>query len=133
MNELEREVWKVVSDMNRAWSVDLNTDVLKDYFHKDMVAITATDRERIVGRDACVAAWKLFVDRFHTDYFRETDPLVQIHAGGTCAVVTCYFDMFYSAGESKFTAGGRDMFVLVKEDGKWWIIADQFSPYPLAA
>jgi hypothetical protein len=26
--------------------------------------------------------------------------------------------------------GGRDMLVLVREDGRWWVVADQFSPYP---
>jgi len=25
---------------------------------------------------------------------------------------------------------GRDMFVFVKENGKWWAVANQFSPYP---
>jgi hypothetical protein len=36
------------------------------------------------------------------------------------------FDM---AGQT-VTMGGRDMFVMVKEDGKWWVVADQFSAYP---
>jgi len=26
--------------------------------------------------------------------------------------------------------GGRDMFFFVKEKGRWWAVADQFSPYP---
>ena len=25
---------------------------------------------------------------------------------------------------------GRDMLVMVREKGRWWAVADQFSPYP---
>ena len=130
MNELEQEVWRVVSDMNHAWAVDGDCRVLSDYFHENMVAITITDRERIEGRVACVAAWKAFVDMAQTHYFREIDPHVQVYAGGTCAVVTYYFEMSYSVGDQTFSSTGRDMFVLANENGKWWIVADQFSGYP---
>jgi hypothetical protein len=130
MNVLEREVWQVVSDMNRAWAVEGNSDVLKDYFHANMVAITSTDRERIEGKDACLAAWKVFVDKFEVQYFREKDPHVRIYGAGTCAVATYYFELSCSAGGQTFKSSGRDMFVLAKEDGKWWIVADQFSGYP---
>lgn len=132
MNELEREVWQIISDMNRAWAVDANTDACNDLFHANMVAITATDRERLIGKDACVVAWKEFVDNFETHYFREIDPQVQIYAGGSCAIVSYYFEVSYSAGGKTFVSKGRDMFVLAKENGKWWIVADHFSPYPRA-
>ncbi len=133
MNHIEQEVWQVVSEMNRAWAVDGDSEVLRDYFHQNMVAITATDRERLVGRDACVAGWKDFMDKFETQCFRETDPQVQVYSNGACAVVTYYFEVRYSRGGETFTSTGRDMFVLAKEDGKWWIVADQFSNYPRTA
>lgn len=130
MNQLEHEVWQFVSEMNRAWAVDKNTEVLKDYFHQNMVAITSTDHYRIEGKDACLAAWKTFVDTTQVHYFKEIDPSVQIYADGAAAVVTYYFDLSFEMGGQTITSSGRDMFVLVKEDGKWWIVADQFSPYP---
>lgn len=130
MNEIEQEVWQVVSDMNRLWAGDGSTEELKNYFHHDMDAITSTDHDRIEGRDACLAAWKAFVDTTQVHYFREIDPKVRIYGDGTSAVVTYYFDMSFDMSGQTIKSSGRDMFVLVKENGKWWIVADQFSPYP---
>jgi hypothetical protein len=33
-------------------------------------------------------------------------------------------------GGRTFKLEGRDMFSLVKEDGRWRVVSDQFSPYP---
>jgi hypothetical protein len=41
-----------------------------------------------------------------------------------------FFDMEYEMGGQTVKMGGRDMFFFVKEDGRWWAVADQFSPYP---
>ena len=130
MNEVEQEVWQRVSDMNRAWAVDRDCEVLEDYFHENMVAITSTDRERIEGRDACLAAWKDFVDTTQVHYFKEIDPKVRVFGDGASAVVTYYFELSFDMSGQTIESTGRDMFVLVREDGKWWIAADQFSPYP---
>lgn len=93
-----------------------------------MVAITATDRERLLGRDACIAGWKGFAESTTIHHWREIDPLIQVH--GNCAVVTYYFDMAFDMGGRRIELGGRDMFFMVLENGRWWAVADQFSPYP---
>lgn len=49
MSQIEKEVWQTVQALNRAWTSN-NVEALKDYFHKDMVAIPATDRERLEGK-----------------------------------------------------------------------------------
>jgi len=41
-----------------------------------------------------------------------------------------YFDMIYDVKGKKTNYKGRDMIVLVKENEKWLIVADQFSPSP---
>lgn len=38
--------------------------------------------------------------------------------------------MAFEMGGQLIEMGGRDMFVFVKENGKWWDVADKFSPYP---
>jgi len=38
--------------------------------------------------------------------------------------------MSFEIDGQKMNLLGRDMFVLVHEEGKWWIVADQFSEYP---
>lgn len=57
---VKQEVWRTLRALNDAWTKG-NPNDLKNYFHKDMVAITATDRERLEGRDACCKAWNNFV------------------------------------------------------------------------
>ena len=42
----KQEVWNALRALNDAWTKG-NPNDLKNYFHKDMVAITATDRERL--------------------------------------------------------------------------------------
>jgi hypothetical protein len=52
----KNSVWQTIQALNRAWTIEGNADKLKDYFHKNMIAITPTTRERIEGRDACIAS-----------------------------------------------------------------------------
>ena len=128
--KIEEEVWQIVQALNRAWTVDRNADALADYFHENMVAITPTDRERVEGRNACVAGWKAFVEATKIHCWKEIDPKVQLYGDGKFAVATYYWDMSYDMAGQTINMGGRDMFALVNERGKWWVVADQFSPYP---
>ena len=129
-SKTEEEVWETVQALNRAWTVEGNADALADYFHENMVAITPTDRERVEGRKACVGGWKAFVQATKIHYWKEIDPKVQLYGDGKFAVVTYYWDMSYDMSGQTINIGGRDMFALVNERGRWWVVADQFSPYP---
>ncbi len=60
MTETELEVWQTVEALNRAWTTG-RVDELERYFHPDIVAITPTVRERLEGREACIAGWAEFV------------------------------------------------------------------------
>jgi ketosteroid isomerase-like protein len=122
-----QEIWATVRAMNDAWSKG-NPDDLARYFHRDMVAITPTDRHRLDGGAACIAGWKSFVDTARIHRWEESDPV--IHVYGDSAVVAYNFDISFDMGGQTISMGGRDMFFFVKEDGRWWAVADQFSPYP---
>ena len=121
------EVWETLRKLNDCWTKGNGKDLV-NFFHKNMVAITPTDRNRLEGRDACVAAWVGFASMAKVLHWEEIDPKIEIH--GNTAVVTYYFDMSFEMGGQTIKMGGRDMFVFVKEGGKWWAVADQFSPYP---
>jgi hypothetical protein len=127
---IKREVWAAVQAMNRLWTVENRPDELVNYFHERMVAITPTDRLRLEGGSACVAGWKGFTEAATIHHWKELDPRIELFADGTSAVVTYYFDMSFDMGGQTVDMGGRDMLVLVREDGRWWVVADQFSPYP---
>ncbi len=126
-DKTEEEVWQTLRALNDAWTKGNPADLV-NYFHEHMVAITGTDRERIVGREACVNGWSAFANAAEIHSWKEINPKIQIY--GNTAVVTYYFDMSFNMGGQEIEMGGRDMFVFVKEGGKWLAVADQFSSYP---
>jgi hypothetical protein len=130
-SRVKQEVWETVRALNRLWTIENRADKLADYFHKDMVAITPTDRLRLEGGKACVAGWEGFTDAAMIHYWKEIDPKIELFGNGTFAVVTYYFDMSFDMNDLAITMGGRDMMSLVNEGGKWLVVADQFSPYPM--
>jgi hypothetical protein len=127
---IKQEIWHTLRALNVAWTKG-NPDDLRKYFHPDMVAIAGTERLRIVGRDACVASWKNFAQEAVIHHWCETEPLIGVY--GNTAVVTYYFDMSFDRNGRRVDAAGRDMFVFVREDGRWLAVADQFSLYPQQA
>jgi hypothetical protein len=129
-SKIKNEVWEFVQKLNRVWTVEKDPNRLKEYFHKNMVAITATDRERREGGDSCVAGWRNFVEAVKIFHWKEVDPDVRLYCDGRCAVVTYYYDISFEMGGRSIKTGGRDMFVVVKEDDRWWVVADHFSPWP---
>ena len=126
---VKQEIWLNVRAMNDAWTKG-NPGDLSGFFHRDMVAITPTDRHRLDGGAACVAAWKNFCHAARIHRWEEINPV--IHVYGNTAVVAYDFDMSFDMGGNTVDMGGRDMFFFVKEGQKWWAVADQFSPYPAA-
>jgi hypothetical protein len=130
MDKTQKEIWKVIQEMNRKWTVENRPDELRNYFHKDMVAITATDQMRIEGGEQCVAGWKNFSKNATIHFWKELEPKVQVYGEGKFAIVTYYFDMSFDMGRQTISSKGRDMLSLVNENGKWVVVADQFSNFP---
>lgn len=124
---VKQEIWTTLRALNDAWTRG-DPDDLAQYFHRDMVAITATDRLRREGAASCIAGWKGFAEATRIHRWEETDPV--IHVYGDAAVVAYYFDMSFEMGGQTLDLGGRDMFFFVREGGRWWAAADQFSSYP---
>ena len=130
MDKIQMEIWETVLKINRLWTKENKAEELKNYFHKDMVVLNPVDRERIIGGDACVAAWKNFTDNTKNIKWEEKEPDIRVHGGGRFAVVTYYFDMSYEMNGKFIEMNGRDMFVMLKENDKWYAVADEFSPIP---
>jgi len=130
MNQKEKEVWASVQAMNRCWTENSGDQLerLKDYFHETMVAVTPVDRLRLEGKEACFAGWSRFAQTTAIHFWKESNPLVRLY--GRTAVVTYYYDMAYDFEGQKIATTGRDMMVLVQENGRWQMVADQFSPPP---
>lgn len=126
----QQEVWATVRAMNDAWTRG-NPDDLKNFFHRDMVAVAPNVRHRLDGGPACIEGWKRFCDAARIHRWEEVDPVVRVY--GDAAVVSYYFRMSFDMGGPNIETGGRDLFFFVKENGRWWAVGDQFSPYPADA
>ena len=129
MNAKQQQVWNTIQEMNRCWTSDDDNDLnrLNEYFHKNMVAITPTDKHRIQGKAACVAGWQNFARKAKIHYWKEVSPDVQVY--GNTAVATYYFDMSFNIDSQTVNMWGRDMMTLIMENGKWQVVADQFSGF----
>jgi hypothetical protein len=128
--QVKTEVWETVRAMNHAWAVEGDVDKLRDYFHQKMVAITPAARTRLEGRDACVADWQRYVEATKIHNFEALFPRIQLYGDKMFAVVTYFYDMSIELEGQDYQLGGRDMMVLVNEEDRWWVVADQFTPSP---
>jgi ketosteroid isomerase-like protein len=126
-DDVRQQIWKTVRELNDCWTKRDGTELVR-YFHPRMVAIVPASRERLVGRDACVAGWVAFAKLAAIRSWKEIDP--QIEVFDNAAVVTYYFDLRFEMNGQTIQMTGRDMFTLVREDDRWWAVADQFSPNP---
>jgi ketosteroid isomerase-like protein len=127
-NEAEKETVKAfVREMNDAWTRD-NGERLSEYFHPRMVAITPVDALRCKGAAECISGWRSFSENSRIHAWREDD--IDIEVFGDTAIVTYYYVMDVTLASKRQSLRGRDMLVLRKEQNRWWLIADQFSPYP---
>jgi ketosteroid isomerase-like protein len=129
-SNIRDEVWRTVQAMNRAWTVDRDPARLREFFHRDMIAVTATDRQPLLGRDACVGSWARFVDAARVTRWVELHPKVQVYCAGDAAVVSYGFEIAFEMAGRVVELIGRDTFTLIRENGRWWIVLDHFSPVP---
>lgn len=129
IERVKADIWRTVQDLNRLWTIEDDSDKLAEYFHKNMVAVTPTDRQRLEGREACVAAWKAFSERTRIYSWNEIDPRIDLFGDGAFAVVTYYYEISFDSGGKRLEHGGRDMMCLVLDEERWWVVADQFSSY----
>jgi hypothetical protein len=130
LTDLQARVWKTIQAMNQSWIEGGNLETLREFFHPDMVAFTASDRLRLDGREACMASWRAFAQKMQVVLWHEDDPKVQVHADGKLGVVTYYYRLVVELEGKQYELAGRDLFVLAEEEGRWWIVANHFSPFP---
>jgi ketosteroid isomerase-like protein len=128
--EIKTEVWNTIQTMNRLWTVDNKPEALVRFFHKNMVAITPSDKFRVEGQAACVKGWKDFCQMAVIHHWKEIDPKIDLYGDNQFAIVTYHFEMQFEVNKQTIEMQGRDMFALVKEDNRWQVVADQFSAMP---
>ena len=124
---IQQEIWATVRALNDAWTKG-SPDDLVHFFHRDMMAITPTDRHRREGASACVAGWKGFAEATRIHHWEELDPAIHVYSDA--AVVAYDYDISFDMNGQTIHTQGRDMYFFIKENNRWWAVADQFSSFP---
>lgn len=114
-----KEVEGFIRKINEAW-VEGRPGDLRDYFHEDMVIFGPGFGIRGEGREACVKSYENFVSQATVGEFVQTDLVMDIW--GNTAVATYRFEVSYKINGRRHGDSGRDLFVLVREDGRWWAV-----------
>jgi hypothetical protein len=126
-----QDVIAAVREMNRLWTETWDEKGFGRFIHPDATAIAPTTPGRLEGRDAYVAGWKGFVQAAKIHEWKESGHRVSFFCRGTCAVLSYFFTIRFSMNGQEVTMKGRDLFTLVKQRGRWLVVADQFSPEPV--
>ena len=122
--------WETIQTLNRLWTADDRPEELARFFHERMIAVVPQEAAPKLGRLACVAGWSGFCRMARIHSWEESEPHIELYAQGLCAVVSYTFAIEFTIGTTRFYQKGRDLFTLVFEDGRYQVVADQYSPMP---
>lgn len=125
------EVWSFIQEMNATWTKEKMPEKLNNYFHEKMVVVNPVQNERLEGKKACVDAWTAFVNSVENIFWQEREPFIELYGDDCFAIVSYYFDMTYEVVNTVVEMKGRDLFALVKENGKWLVVSDEYSINPI--
>jgi uncharacterized protein (TIGR02246 family) len=114
--ESRQEIRNIVHELNNAWATG-HPEQLAEFFHKDIVVVSPDFSGRAEGRDACIASYADFCSQATIHGVNIGEPGVEVF--GDTAVATYAYELDYEMGGERFKDSGRDLFVFVREDGKW--------------
>jgi len=109
MTAAEQHLWETVQALNRAWAEGRRDDVLP-FLHRDRVG-----------------SWRTNDDGTTVLEWREDDAHVRIYQSVAAVVTYAYVVRYRPAGGEPRERRGRDAVFLVRENGRWLVIADQLT------
>jgi ketosteroid isomerase-like protein len=125
-----KEVWDTIQAFCRTWAGEGNADGLREYFHPDIITASPDRRDRVEGRDANIQAYKDFLASTKVTGWTLRGEKILVLGRGDAAVADFEYEIPLERNGQATLATGRDTMVLVKRAGRWWIVADHFSPFP---
>jgi hypothetical protein len=93
-----------------------------------MVIVDSEFRERGRGRGGCGKSYADFCGQATIHDFKELTPVIDVF--GDTAIATYPFEITFEMSGETFGEAGRDLFVLVREDRKWWVAWRAMLPAP---
>ena len=117
-SHVKDEVRKLVRDLNQAW-LKRRFAGLKGYFHEDMVIVQPGFEGRVRGRRACVRSYEQFMA--HSTVRKYKESRYEVNSWSNTAVATYHFDIEYKTRGKEYHDTGREIFVLVRDTGRWLV------------
>lgn len=114
--EETEEIWRLVQRMNDAWAKD-GPEELASFFHENMVMVTPDFNQRTEGRAACVASYDGFRKQAVILDLKISNPGIDVFSD--TAIATYSYEIAYQMGGETFNDTGRDIYIFVRENGKW--------------
>jgi ketosteroid isomerase-like protein len=112
----QQEITRALHGLNQAW-VKGHPDQIANYLHASVVFASPDLRQRMFGREDCVASYAEFCTRAKIHSFNESAYVVDVI--GDTAVVTYEFEIHYEMNEKTHRETGHDLFVFTREGGEW--------------
>jgi hypothetical protein len=117
--EEEREVWQMVTAMNRAW-VTGSPELVAGFLHDKATIIGPGLTVMTEGKTACAESYRDFVIRAAIHHFSEHSPFVRVSF--PTAVAGYRYDIRYDMEGVLPEETGQDLLVCVHEDGRWQVL-----------
>jgi hypothetical protein len=105
-------------ELNDAW-LSGRFDDLGDCFHHDAVIVAPDSSTRIVGRAACVASYREFMDSATVHNFDVRN--IAIDVFGSAAMLAVTYEIDYEMPAGRWRGSGRDLLMLIRENHRWLV------------
>lgn len=130
MSDAREEVQQTLRAINHAWFRGRPED-LHAHFHERMVIVFPGFAGRAEGRDACVRSYEDFRRQATLHEFHESD--LSIDLFGNVSIATYRYEINYEMEGNSFGDTGGDLFVFIREAGRWLAVWRTLLPLPPAA
>jgi ketosteroid isomerase-like protein len=112
----EQEIKRALHDLNQAW-VKGHPEQIAKYLHPQIVFASPDLKQRMLGREDCVATYVDFCSQATIHSFNESGYAIDVI--GNTAVATYAFEIDYEMNGNTSHETGHDLFVFAREGGGW--------------
>jgi hypothetical protein len=111
-----KEIRQIITAINQSW-LQGHPQRLERYFHPDMVIAAPGLKVVGRGRDACVQSYRDFIGRAVILDYHESDWSIDVW--GDTSVASYRYQISYQMNGQEHRDTGHDLFVFIKQKGKW--------------
>ena len=111
-----QEILELIEQLNDAW-VKGSPEQLSSFFREDIAMVHPDFIHRTEGREACIASYVDFCSQAKVNDFKLGETSIDVI--GHTAIATYSYEISYEMGGELFKDTGRDLFVFIREDGRW--------------